>query len=411
MELDLDDPCLLLRDDVLADPRPLYDLLRREAPVWQLPGQDTFLVADPAVVRAAVGRPEDLSSNLVSLLHDDGHGCPVPFALAPFGDPIHVLATADPPVHTRHRRLLQPHLSPSAVAELEPAMARIVDEHLVDLAVGGTVDAVAAFSDPVPAHTICEVLGLPAGDWPEVLRHTYAVGPLLDGIADAEGMGEALGAAMRLSTYVQARLDEALAAPAAARRGLLAALAAGVAEGTATRAEARAMLVVLVTAGSETTASLIATAVEALAADPGLQDRLRRAPEGIPDVLEDLLRTDGPFQLHYRYAPADTELGGVAIPAGSRVLLLWAAANRPPPDAGPPDGGDGRRGPAPHLAFGRGLHFCIGAPLARVEARIAVERLLAATRSFRLDPAQRPTRRPSISIHRHAELPIVVEPT
>src|SRR5215831_19078605 len=130
MDYDLSDPTLLLRDDVVADPRPLYDTLRRRAPVWRLPGQDSYLVADPRLIREVVGRPTEFSSNLVSLLHRDADGRPVAFPMAPFGDPVHVLATADPPVHTRHRKLLQPHLSPAAVARLEPMLRQAVDDRV-----------------------------------------------------------------------------------------------------------------------------------------------------------------------------------------------------------------------------------------------------------------------------------------
>src|SRR5262252_849715 len=97
MHFDLSDPTLLLRDEVIADPRPLYDTLRRQAPVWRLPGQNSYLVSDPALIREVVGRPTEFSSNLVSLLHRDADGYPVAFDIVPFGDPLHVLATADPP--------------------------------------------------------------------------------------------------------------------------------------------------------------------------------------------------------------------------------------------------------------------------------------------------------------------------
>ena len=119
--IDLSDPHVLLREDVLDDPIELYDRLREDAPVWQIPGQDTFMVSEPKLIRDAVNRPEDFSSNLVSLLHDGGDGCPVALDMAPPGDPIHVLATADPPVHTVHRKLLQQHLSPAAVAASSPS--------------------------------------------------------------------------------------------------------------------------------------------------------------------------------------------------------------------------------------------------------------------------------------------------
>ena len=411
MELDLGDPRVLLRDDVLDDPRPLYDILRSDAPVWQLPGQDTFLVSDPALIREAVRRPADFSSNLVSILHDDGAGCPVPYAMPGFGDPVHVLSTADPPLHTRHRKLLQSHLSPATVAALEPAVTRIVAEHLDPMVEAGHVDVVASFGDLVPARTVCELIGLPPGDAPWIVTTVSTLGTLLDGVTDEDGMGPAVHAVIDLFTYLQGQLDAALAAPAQERSGLLAVFAQGIAAGTVDAGEARDMLLVLVSAGSETTASLLATAVETLARDPGLQDRLRRDPAGIPAAVEDILRADGPFQFHYRATPHDTTLGGTDIPANSRVLLLWAAANRPAPDGSDdaPDPSEDR-GPAPHFAFGKGLHFCIGAPVARLEARIALEQLLARTSSIALDPDRPPTRRPSIFIRRHASLPVVLTP-
>jgi cytochrome P450 len=407
MDVDLTDPRVFLRADVLDDPRAFHDTLRQEAPVWRIPDQDSFVVSDPELIREAVTRPEDFSSNLVSLLQNDGTGCPVPRAMAPYRDPIHVLATADPPLHTRHRKLLQPHLSPAMVTGLEPTARRVVDEHLDPLLAAGCVDFVAGFSDRVPARMICEVVGLPPADVPRILEVVAGSGALLDGVTDEDGMGPAVTSAIELGVYVHTRLHEALARPEEERSGLIAVFGHAIEAGTVTADEVRDMLIILVSAGSETTASLLATAAASLARDPELQDRLRRDPAQIPDAIETFLRDDGPFQFHYRYAPHDTSLGGVTIPAHSRVLLMWAAANRPAP-------GDertltvGDEGPATHFAFGRGLHFCIGAPVARLEARVALEQLLARTSAILLDPEHPPTRRPSIFIRRHASLPVVL---
>jgi len=409
MDFDLSDPKLLLRGDVVADPRPLYDTLRRQAPVWRLPGQNSYLVADPMLIREAVSRPEEFSSNLVSLLHCNVDGYPVAFDIAPFGDPLHVLATADPPNHTRHRKLLQPHFSPSAVAGLEPTIRRIVDEGLAPLLAHGRGDIVASLSDPLPALTICYLIGLPPEDASRLIPLVADVSLLLDGVTSLEGMGRAGTAALELAEYAQAQLDAARDRPSAERSGLLAVLVNAIDSQVLASAEAVALLLQLFTAGTETTSSLIANAAETLARQAGLQERLRRHPERIPEALEDILRDDGPFQFHYRWVPNDTSLGNVPIPANSRILLLWAAADRPSPQ-GPPsahrDIDDAGRGP--HFAFGRGLHFCIGAPLARLESRIAIERLLAQTFRISLNPDDPPVRRPSILLRRHASLPVTV---
>lgn len=405
-EFDLNDPGLLLRDDVLDKPYAFYDVLRREAPVWQIPGQDTFLISDPALIKEAVGRFDEFSSNIVSLLHNDGSGCPVAFRISSYRDPIQVFATADPPDHTRHRKLVQPHLSPAAVADLEPVVQEIVDRSLEAVLAVRRCDIVSTFSDPVPAQTVCALLGLPDEDANQVIRFTFATGALLDGVTDIEGMTTAATGALELGIYVHTKFEEVLALAPEDRRGLLGVFAGMFEAGDVTMSEVTSMLTVFVTAGSETTASLMATAIETLARDQALQDRLRRDPSLIPDAIEMFLRDNGPFQFHYRYVPADTSIGGVSIPAESRVMLIWAAANRPSPDT-PAHDEEPRL--SPHFAFGRGLHFCIGAPVARMETRVALERLLGTTTSFRLDPDEPMTRRPSIFIRRHGKLPLILE--
>ncbi len=409
MRIDLDDPTLFLGPEVVDDPAEFYDTLLAEAPVWKMPGQNIFVVSSPALIREATGRPADFSSNIVNVLHDDGTGRPARFEIAPFGDPIHVLSTADPPLHTRHRKLLQPHLTPVAVGRMEPAFLPIITDHLDRFLAAGGGDFVAAFSDPVPAAAICVVVGLPLEEVARIVRVVSATGIMLDGVADLEGVKRAGTSAMELGLFVFQALNASIAQPVDQRQGLLAVLAAAVEGGEISVGDATAMLVVLVSAGSETTSSLLATAAEALARNPELQQRLREHPDQIPFAVEDFLRDDGPFQFHYRHTARDTTLGGVEIPAQSTLLLMWAAANRPA--AGTTHTQHDGSLPPQHYAFGKGMHFCIGAPVARLEAKLALEQLLQRTSSFRLDPEHPPTRRPSIFIRRHAGLPLIVEPT
>ena len=407
MTPDLDDPRLLLTDAVLDNPYPLYDYLRREAPVCQLAGQDSFLVVDPALIRDVVSRPGDFSSNLVSVLHLGGTGGLAAFDMVPFGDPTHVLATADPPAHTRHRKLLQSHLSPAALNELTPSIRQIVDAQLRPLLAAGEGDFVAGFSDPIPALAICVVLGLPPTDAPSLVRLVSGIGLLLDGVSDVDDMERASAAALELLIYARDHTDAARQRVAGRGHGLLGVLADATDSGVISADEAQYLLVLLINAGTETTSSLLATAVRTLASRPELQDELRANPTCIADAIEELLRDEGPFQFHYRWTPSDTTIGKTSIPANSRVLLMWAAADRPS-SVEPIDQNSERlvRGPAPHFAFGRGMHFCIGAHLARLEATIALERLLSRTSAFSLDPDHPPIRRPSISLRRHLSLPI-----
>ncbi|MFZ4517916.1 MAG: cytochrome P450 [Microthrixaceae bacterium] len=399
---DLDDPTLLFREDVLADPRPLWAELRRSAPVWKLPGQDTYLVSDPALIREVVARPDDFSSNLVSMIHRGADGAVAPFDLLPFRDPNHVLAVADPPDHTRHRKVLQAQLTPAAVAGLEPAVRRLCADGLALLVEAGRGDAVALLADPIPTAMVCELLGLPASEAQELVPLVLGVGELLDGLADDDGMVRAGGAALALAAHASATIDGQRARPSRERSALMEAVLAAIDDGTISHDEAVGMLMQLFTAGTETTQSLTATVIESLARNPRTQSELRRDPDAVPAALEDALRGDGPFQFHYRWATSGTTVGAVEVPAGSRVLLLWSAANQVVGDPDP------QRRQAPHWAFGRGIHFCIGAALARLEARVMIEELLARTGEFGLDPDHPPQRRPSIMLRRHRSLPLLV---
>jgi cytochrome P450 family 144 len=322
---------------------------------------------------------------------------------------MHVLATADPPAHTRHRKLLQPHLSPAALAGLEPALRDIVDEQLAPLLAAGGGDVVTALANAVPARVICHVIGISQQHARFVMERVSATAPLMDGVADLDGMVGAGTAALDLTEFAQTQLVAARDMPASDRTGLLSVLVAAIEAGVLDDDEARNLLVLLFNAGTETTSSLIANTIETVARDPELQDELRRDPQRIPFALEDLLRDDGPFQFHYRWSTADVDLGGTRIPANSRVLLMWAAGNRPSPDEAGASDGSGNAVTATHLAFGRGLHFCIGAPLARLEARVAIAQLLTSTSRIRLDAAHPPARFRSIFLRLHVSHYVLVD--
>jgi cytochrome P450 len=167
--------------------------------------------------------------------------------------------------------------------------------------------------------------------------------------------------------------------------------------------------VVLLSAGGESTTSLLDNAIHLLALNPGLQGRLRDEPQLVAPFVEEALRLEPPFRYHLRHATRATDVHGVPIAAGSTVLLFWGAANRDPAEYDRPD--DvllDRSAPKHHLAFGRGIHFCVGAPLARLEAQIVLTRLLARTRRFALDPDRPTIRVDSLVVRRFRSLPLVV---
>ncbi|MEY4004833.1 MAG: hypothetical protein RLZZ221_929, partial [Verrucomicrobiota bacterium] len=206
-------------------------------------------------------------------------------------------------------------------------MHAIVEEQFAPLLARRGGDLVADFSDVVPARTICTIIGIPDAEAPRVIDLVAGTGALLDGVTDPDGMVTAMGRAGELYTFVADQLGRALERVPGERSGLLAVLGEGISNGTFTVNDVHSVLLTLVSAGSDTTASLLATATERLARDQDLQSALRREPARLPDAIDDILRDAGPFQFHYRYVPHDTVLGEVAIPAHSRVMVMWAAAN------------------------------------------------------------------------------------
>jgi cytochrome P450 len=378
--------------------------------VWEIPGTETFVVSSAKLVNEAVARPDDFSSNLASLVYRGDDGRPCVFDMAALGDATHVLATADPPVHTGHRKLLQPHLTPACAATLETDIAAIVDELLAAFLTAGGGDVVSVLAEPLPMRVIGRVIGLPVADTAMLLRLVLDTDEILAGVGDSTRMQRAAEAAMDTGTYLAGQLARAVQDPNGATWDtMLAVLARAVAAETMTFDEAVGILVQLLGAGSETTTSLIATAIRLLADDAPLQERLRADPGRVPAFLEEALRLDGPFRFHYRTTRHPTELGGVAIPAGARLLLMWAAANLDHAAFPNPEQLDiDRAFPKAHLAFGRGIHFCIGAPLARLETRIAIERLLHHTTGIRLDAARPARHHPNIFLRRLAQLGVTV---
>ena len=176
--------------------------------------------------------------------------------------------------------------------------------------------------------------------------------------------------------------------------------------------EATIILHTLLSAGGESTTSLLGNAVRMLAEDPALQQRLREKPQDLDVFVEEALRLESPFRQMMRSVPHDTTLGGVDIASGSTVLLLFAAGNRDPAQFDRPDEIDlARDSPKRHLAFGHGIHFCVGAALARIEARAVLNALLEQTRDFSLDPDHAPLWVDSLLVRRHAQLHVCATPT
>jgi cytochrome P450 len=356
------------------DPFPLFAQVRSAAPVHEVTladGHPAWLVVGHEEARAALNDPR-LSKDMHAALARSGEvvaeGLPGP-ALAR-----HMLAV-DPPDHTRLRRLAMPAFSRRRIDRLEARVRSIVD-HLIDLLVAraGTdrpVDLVAGYAFPLPFTVISELLGIPEPDRADLGRWFRA---LLAPYAGPQPPAEAVAASDALVAYLGALLDLKRAAPG---EDLVTDLVvASDRDGVLTEQEMASTIFQLVVAGHDTSTSLIGNGTVALLRHPAQRDALVADPGLAAQVVEECLRWDAPVpHSTFRYTTDEVRLGGAVIPAYAQVIISLAAANRDPARYGDAETFDVRRPDGGHLAFGHGIHHCLGAPLARMEGRIALAEL------------------------------------
>jgi cytochrome P450 len=384
------------------DPYPFYAELRRHTPVYRVPGTDFFLVSTWDAVQEATARAEDFSSNLTAALVHHGDAITV-FDMDTAGSAGHVLATADDPHHADHRRLVLPGLVAKRIRALEPFIERTARQLWTDAAPDSGMEWMSAMGDRLPMTLVAKLIGLPDEDVPRLVEWGYGSTELLGGVLAEGRLPAAVDAAMQLAGYLHGAFEAARRAPG---DDLLGDLAVAVNDGVVEPHVAVLMLVQLVGAGGESTAGLIGNAARLLAAHPQTQAAVREDPTLVPALLEETLRLESPFRGHHRHVVADTQLAGTDLPAGAHLLLLWGSANRDEAAFTEPDRLRlDRPNPRVHLAFGKGLHFCVGAALARTEARIALGTLLANTGRFDLAEARW---LPSIMVRRHRRLQLTL---
>jgi unspecific monooxygenase len=313
--------------------------------------------------------------------------------------------TMDPPDHTRLRRLVSKAFTARLIERLRPRIEQVVQELLADAS--GEVDLIRALAYPLPVILISELLGVPAQDrdrfkgWSDAL----ARGLDPDFLLPAADIAERDQARLEFAAYFQELSALRRSDP---RDDLLSALVAVSDGGDAlTEQELLATCILLLVAGHETTVNLIGNGALALLRHPDQLAWLRTHPEAVPAAIEELLRYDPPVQLTLRTALQDTELAGATIKRGELVLLLTGAANRDPTVFEDPDRLDLQRAASGHLSFGLGIHFCLGAPLARLEGEIALAALLR--RDITLADGDL-AYRDNLVLRGLARLPVIVSP-
>ncbi len=378
-------------DELVADPYPYFDALRERCPVRREPHHGVVMVTgyDEAV---EIFHDSRTFSSCVSVT-GPFPGFPVPLegddvtALIeehrhelPFSDQLPVL---DPPVHTDHRALLMRLITPKRLKENEASMWQLADRQLDEFLDGGEGEFVGGFASPFTLLVIADLLGVPEQDRDEfarVIQGRPGSGNTIGGTGQAMTHNPLEFLYATFATYVEDRRREP-------RDDVLSGLAAATFPDGSVPAVADVVRVAVnvFSAGQETTVRLLSTALKIMAERPDLQRLLRAERDRIPNFIEETLRLESPVKGDFRLSRTPVSVGGVELPAGTTVMVLNGAANRDPRRFENPGTFDVARANArQHLAFGRGIHTCPGAPLARAEARVSIERLLDRTSDIRL---------------------------
>jgi cytochrome P450 family 144 len=361
----------------LQDPYPLYDRMRDQASVHRIGDSVFYAVCGWDAIMEAVNRVDDFSSNLTATMvyHDDG--TVTPFDMGTLGGTQHALATADDPVHDAHRKLLVPHLSARRIRVIEEFAEATAIQLWTEGLVSGQIEWMSAVANRLPMMVVARLLGLPEEDVDRLIRLGYATTTLLDGVVNSAQLEAAGMAAMELAAYVMEHFEKSTKSP---QPGLIGDLAARYASGELEQLPALGIMLTLFSAAGESTASLLGSAAWILVSHRGIQEQVRAHPELLGAFIEETLRCESPFRGHYRHVVRDTTLAGVEVPADSRLLLMWGAANRDPQQFDAPNEFRlDRTGAKGHVTFGKGAHFCVGAALARLEAHIVLRMLLEKT--------------------------------
>ncbi|MEU0302882.1 cytochrome P450 [Streptomyces sp. NPDC006175] len=382
----------------LQDPYPMYAAMRSTCPVQSMSagsdGRTSYLVTGYAEAREALTHP-GLSKDTAVFFEGKGSQRRLHPAVA------HTMLASDPPQHTRLRKLVTKAFTTGAVAELRPFIAQVTEELLHQWPVGECFDFVADLAVPLPVIVICELLGVPEEDRTHIQRWS--------GELFAAGKPDVIDAASHaVADYMTGLIAAKRLNPGS---GLLDRLiSARDGDDQLSEEELVSLAVLLLVAGHETTTNFLGNAALALLQRPAELDRLRENPDEVPAVLDELLRFDSPVSTAtFRFTTEAIMLGDTHIPAGVPVLVALGAANRDPEQFLSPDLLDLDRDAAAHLSFGHGIHRCVGAPLAKAEAEIALRMVLTRFPEMRLAaPSDRLEWRQTRLVRGLASLPVLV---
>jgi len=383
--------------EIHADPYPVYAALRAHAPVYRNERLGFWALSRHADVLAAFRDPERFSNrNGVSL---------DPAAWTPAAQATMSFLAMDPPRHTRMRALVSRGFTPRRIAELEPRIRELARQHLDRVVEAGRCDFIADFAGQLPMDVISEMLGVPEADRDRLRTWADAVVHREEGITDIPPA--AIEAAASILGYFNDLVAERRTQPRDDLTGAL--LAAEIDGDRLTDYEVLGFLFLMIIAGNETTTKLLGNALYWLWRNPDQRRLVQDDPTLIPRWVEETLRYDGSTQALARTVATDVDLHGHTLRANDRVVLLIGSANRDERVFPEPDRFDIRRDTSALLSFGHGTHFCLGAALARLEGRVALEEVQARLPDFEIDPAGI-ARIHSVNVRGFAALPITFTP-
>jgi cytochrome P450 len=367
-----------LSPDFYADPYPYYRALREHAPVKRMPDGSWFLTRYDDIL--PVYRDPKVFSSDKKKEFGPKYG-PSPL----LEHHTTSLVFNDPPLHTRVRRAIVGALSQRHIAAMEPGLVALVDRLLDELAARGRADVIDAFAGAIPVEIIGNLLGVPHEDRRPLRGWSLAILGALEPVLTPERADAGNRAVVEFAAYLRTLIDERRRAPGNPDTDVLTRLILGEADAeTLTDSELLHQCVFLLNAGHETTTNLIGNALHALTQWPAQRARLIAEPGLIGPAVEEFLRFESSNQLGNRITTQRVEVGGVALPAESRITLCIGAANRDPAQFRDPDSLEARE-PNRHIAFGFGIHTCAGLNLARLEGRVAIGRFLARFPAYELD--------------------------
>ncbi len=386
-----------LSPEWFLDPYPWYEHMRRAAPVHQDEGSGMWSVFRYDDVQRVLSDWKAFSSRFG--VYDEAGDAASPIGASMIG--------TDPPAHTKLRTIVSGPFGARAIAEMEPRIRAITDRLLEPVVPRGSMDVVSDLAEPLPVTVIAEMLGIPAEDRRKFKEWSDAIVELSNQFGGADD--DAMRRQREIGRYFLEVIEERRAHPG---KDLISRVVHAEVDGQhLSDHEVLGFCILLLVAGNETTTNLIGNAVQCILEHPEVPERLAADPALLPTAIEEVLRFRSPVRAMFRVATADVPLDGATIRDGDSVLAWIGSANRDEskfPDAGVfvPD-----RTPNPHIAFGHGIHQCLGAPLARLEGRIALESLLRNGRRLRSDQDPK-TLEPvsSLIVNGVRHLPIAFEP-